>query len=191
MKLKSEELFEFLVQIFAGNASICDDDEIDNIEMVEPMYLFKLYMAFNKMENANEVALVIVEKEAEEGNYKIAREKAFEMKNLIEKKDPTKLSFELKNKALIYHCYFLAKTFIKLEKNEKAAHLLNRICSYINYFPKHKVQILTSAVIQCTQAKLKNLAHFWAVTLCKPSYRSQIQPKLKEKIEKIALKGAP
>ena len=172
MKLKSEELFEFLVQIFAGNTSIYEDEEIENMEIVEPMYLFKLYIAFDRIENANEIALVIIEKEAEEGNYKIAKEKAFEMKNLIQEKHQEKLSYELKNKYLIYHSYFLAKTFIKLEKNTKAAYLLNRVCSYINYFPKHKVQILTSAVIQCTKAKLKGFAHFWAVTLCKPIYRS-------------------
>ena len=83
MKLKSEELFEFLVQIFAGNTSIYEDEEIENMEIVEPMYLFKLYIAFDRIENANEIALVIIEKEAEEGNYKIAKEKAFEMKNLI------------------------------------------------------------------------------------------------------------
>ena len=33
------------------------------------MYLFKLYLAFDKFDNANEVALVIVEKEAENGKY--------------------------------------------------------------------------------------------------------------------------
>ena len=53
------------------------------MEIVEPMYLFKLYIAFDRLENANEVALVIIEKEAEDGNYKIAKEKSFEMKNII------------------------------------------------------------------------------------------------------------
>ena len=188
-KLKSEDLFEFLVQIFSGTTSIYEkESEIEENDIADPIYLFNLYLAFDKFESANKVALVIIDKEAEDGNYKIAHKKSFEIKSAIEKKDKKKISFELKNKFLIYHSYMLVRKLLKLKNHKNAAELLNRVCSYINYFPKHAVQIMTSTVIECTKSKLKYFAFNWSINLCKPEYRNKISPKLKPKIEKIALK---
>lgn len=189
LKLKSEDLFEFLVQIFSGTTSIYEkESEIDENDVADPIYLFNLYLAFDKFENANKVALAIINKEAEDGNYKIAHKKSFEIKSAIAKKDTKKISFELKNKFLIYHSYITARKHIKLKNHRNAAELLNRVCSYINYFPKHKIQIMTSTVIECTKSKLKFYAFNWAVNLCKPENRNKIKNKIvKTKIEKIAL----
>lgn len=47
---------------------------------------------------------------------------------------------------------------------------------------------MSSAVIESTKAGFRELAYNWALWLCKPEYRNLINPKYKEKIEKIALK---
>lgn len=78
VSLKNEEMSEFLIQIFAGNASIFEDDNL-NRKVVEPIYLFRLYLELEKFEDANQVALIIVEKEAENGHYGKAKEKISQM----------------------------------------------------------------------------------------------------------------
>lgn len=47
------------------------------------------------------------------------------------------------------------------------------------------VPILTSAVIECHRAGLKNSAFSFAAMLMRPEYRSKIDPKYKKKIETI------
>lgn len=186
VKLKNEDLSDFLIQVFAGNTSVWEGEE--RLQVVEPRYLFKLYLLFDKFEEANQVALVIVEKEIEQAKYGIAHQKIMEMVGQIRERDPKTISFELKNKLIIYHSYILAKKLLKINQHENAAHLLHKVCQFLNYFPKHTVQILTSAVIECTKAKLKFQAYNLATELCKPEFRNQIPDKIKPKIEKIALK---
>ena len=42
-EIKSEELFDFLVCLFAG-----ETDELEMNQIVDPIYLFKLYILFGK-----------------------------------------------------------------------------------------------------------------------------------------------
>ena len=50
------------------------------------------------------------------------------------------------------------------------------------------VQILTSAVIECQRAGLKESSFNLAATLMRPEYRDHIDPKFKKKIESIVRK---
>lgn len=191
IKLKSEELFEFLVQIFSGETALYIEDdgrEVGLEEPVDPIYLFDLYLQFDKVENANQIALAILEKKIGDGNYNLALKVLLDMKSKLEASDLRNISFELKNKFVIFQSYHLVKKVLKLENHTYAAELLNRVCNYINYFPKHAVQIMTSSVIESTKAGYKDYAYTWAINLCKPDYRDHINPKFKDKIEKIALK---
>lgn len=54
--------------------------------------------------------------------------------------------------------------------------------------PPPQVPILTSVVIECQRANLKEEAHQYAVMLMRPEYRSQISDQYKRKIEAIVRK---
>ena len=56
-----------------------------------------------------------------------------------------------------------------------------------NYFPDI-VPILTSTVIECHRAGLKNASFSYAAMLMRPEYRNQIDLKYKKKIEMIVRK---
>merc|ERR1711988_2097942 len=53
----------------------------------------------------------------------------------------------------------------------------------ISKFPCHVVPILTSTVIECQRAGLKDSAYEYASMLMRQEYRAQIEPKFKRKIE--------
>uniref|UniRef100_A0A8D0A5G9 WD repeat-containing protein 19 n=1 Tax=Sander lucioperca TaxID=283035 RepID=A0A8D0A5G9_SANLU len=61
--------------------------------------------------------------------------------------------------------------------------LLNDVINNISKFPAHVVPILTSAVIECHRAGLKNSAFSFAAMLMRPEYRNEIDPKYRKKIE--------
>ena len=50
------------------------------------------------------------------------------------------------------------------------------------------MQILTNAVIECQKAGMNNTAFNFALTLMKPEYRDQIDPKYKKKFEALVRK---
>ena len=55
-------------------------------------------------------------------------------------------------------------------------------------FPSHIAQILTATVVECYRSGLRASAFSYAAMLLRPEYRSQIDPKLKKKIEQIVRK---
>ena len=67
--------------------------------------------------------------------------------------------------------------------------MLLRVAKSISKFPAHAVPILTSVVVACTKAGLKQSAHEYALQLMKPEYRSKIDAKFKRKIEAIIRKA--
>eukprot|EP00127_Corallochytrium_limacisporum_P003351 Clim_evm40s148 gene=Clim_evmTU40s148 len=88
----------------------------------------------------------------------------------------------------ILHSYVLVRTLVKHREHERAARLLCRTAQSISMFPNHVVPILTSTVIECTRAGLKRSAHRFASMLMQPTYRDQIDPKYRKKIELIVRK---
>jgi WD repeat-containing protein 19 len=162
-------------------------DDNKALEPVDPIYLFKLYLRFNKIDQANTIALTIIDRELIDGSYKSAHQHAFLVFSQMIRIN-AKINSELRNKFIILQSYSIVKRALKYENHNLAALLLNRICCFIHYLPKSSAEIMTSAVIESTKAGYKLLAYTWALTLCKPQYRSLINQKYKEKIEKIALK---
>lgn len=61
--------------------------------------------------------------------------------------------------------------------------MLIRVANNISKFPCHIVPILTSTVIECHRAGLKNSAFSFAAMLMRPEYRNKIDAKYKKKIE--------
>jgi WD repeat-containing protein 19 len=89
---------------------------------------------------------------------------------------------------MILHSYTLVKRFVKMQDHMAAARMLIRVAKNISQFPAHTVQILTSAVIECTRAGLKTSAYQWACILVRPEFRSSLDEKYKKQIEKVAIR---
>lgn len=76
-----------------------------------------------------------------------------------------------------------------IKQDEAAARLLLRVSKNISQFSANTtVNILTSAVVQCTKAGFRQEAYNIACKLVKPENRDQIAEKYKKKIENIARK---
>jgi len=85
----------------------------------------------------------------------------------------------------LLHSYALVKKLARRGDHLGAARLLLRVAASVSKFPAHMVPILTSTVIECQRAGLKNSAFEFASMLMRPEYRSQLDPKYKKKIEAI------
>ncbi|GAB1289679.1 WD repeat-containing protein 19 [Apodemus speciosus] len=72
---------------------------------------------------------------------------------------------------------------VKSGDHMKGARMLIRVANNISKFPSHIVPILTSTVIECHRAGLKNSAFSFAAMLMRPEYRNKIDAKYKKKIE--------
>lgn len=77
---------------------------------------------------------------------------------------------------------------VKSGDHVNAAQMLLRVAQNINLFPSHKVPILTSVVVECQRANLKEDAYFYAKMLMQPEHRPQISETYKRKIEAIVRK---
>lgn len=66
--------------------------------------------------------------------------------------------------------------------------MLLRVAKHITRFPAHTVPILTSTVVECMKAKLKDSALRYATELMRPEYRPQIAEAYKRKIETMVRK---
>ena len=96
---------------------------------------------------------------------------------------------ELAHNLMLLHSYVLVKTLVKAEDHLSGARMLVRVARNISKFPVHKVQILTSTVIECHRAGLRGSAFEHASTLVQPENRSQLQEQFKRKIEAIVRKA--
>jgi WD repeat-containing protein 19 len=175
-KSQNEILFDKLMEYLEG------DEEHDP---KDPKYAFKLYLTFGKIEPAVRMALFIVQKEQEDGNYTEAHGILFNL--LLEMTDKkVKVSYELLQKMIIIHSYTIVNKLIKLDEHECAARMLNRVCANVSQFPRHAGTILTIAVKECVQTGLKASAYTWAAQLCRPEYKNQIKEQHRRRIENTA-----
>lgn len=126
----------------------------DQHDPKDPKYAFKLYLTFGKIEPAVRMALFIVQKEQEDGNYTEAHQILFNLLNEMTDRK-VKVSYELLQKMIIIHSYSIVNKLIKMGENENAARMLNRVCANISQFPRHAGTILTIAVKECVQSGLK------------------------------------
>ena len=132
--------------------------------------------------DAAKIGLLLAKSELDTGNYKQAKNILLECIQNVRKNDG-KISIALYEMLSLVHSYLLIKTLVKMEQHEFAARLLVRIYKNIDMFPQHLVPILTTGVIECHRANLKKSAFGMAAILCKPENRSQLDEKLRKKIE--------
>lgn len=101
-KCQSELLFNKMLDYLEG---------VHDNEVKDTKYAFKLYLAFGRIEDACLIAIAIVDKELEDGNYKDAHNLLFQLMNeIIEKK--VKVSYELLQKTIIIHSYIIVAIII-------------------------------------------------------------------------------
>uniref|UniRef100_A0A8C2YFK5 WD repeat-containing protein 19 n=1 Tax=Coturnix japonica TaxID=93934 RepID=A0A8C2YFK5_COTJA len=145
-------------------------------------YLFRLYMALKQYREAARTAIIIAREEQRSGNYRNAHDVLFSMYSEL-KKQKIKIPSEMATNLMILHSYILVKTHVKRGDHMKGARMLIRVANNISKFPSHIVPILTSTVIECHRAGLKNSAFTFAAVLMRPENRNKIDLKYKKKIE--------
>ncbi|XP_037685531.1 WD repeat-containing protein 19 isoform X2 [Choloepus didactylus] len=145
-------------------------------------YLFRLYMALKQYREAAQTAIIIAREEQSSGNYRNAHDVLFSMYAEL-KSQKIKIPSEMATNLMILHSYILVKIHVKNRDHMKGARMLIRVANNISKFPSHIVPILTSTVIECHRAGLKNSAFSFAAMLMRPEYRSKIDVKYKKKIE--------
>ncbi|XP_005092773.1 WD repeat-containing protein 19 [Aplysia californica] len=150
-------------------------------------YLFRLYMALKKFGEAARTAIIIAREEQNAGNYRNAHDVLFSMYQEL-KQNKIKIPAEMATNLMILHSYILVKIHVKRGDHLKGARMLIRVANNISKFPSHIVPILTSTVIECHRAGLKNSSFSYAAMLMRPEYRNDIDLKYKRKIEMIVRK---
>ncbi|XP_015201422.1 WD repeat-containing protein 19 isoform X2 [Lepisosteus oculatus] len=145
-------------------------------------YLFRLYMALKQYREAARTAIIIAREEQSAGNYRNAHDVLFSMYTELQTQK-IKIPAEMATNLMILHSYILVKIHVKRGDHLKGARMLIRVSNNISKFPSHIVPILTSAVIECHRAGLRNSSFSFAAMLMRPEYRNRIDLKYKKKIE--------
>ena len=153
----------------------------------DPNYIFRLYMALGNYPQAAKTAIIISRQEQELGNYRIAHGILFETHRELTAQS-IRVPQELAINLMLLHSYVLVRPLTKMGDHLSGARMLIRVAKHISKFPMHIVPILTSTVIECHRAGLRNSAFDFATTLMRPEYRSQIGDAYKRKIEAIVRK---
>uniref|UniRef100_A0A8L0DNG0 WD repeat-containing protein 19 n=1 Tax=Oncorhynchus mykiss TaxID=8022 RepID=A0A8L0DNG0_ONCMY len=145
-------------------------------------YLFRLYMGLLQYREAACTAIIIAREEQSAGNYRSAHDVLFSMYTELQTQK-IRIPAEMNTNLMILHSYILVKIHVKRGEHLNAARMLIRVSNNISKFPSHIVPILTSAVIECHRAGLRNSSFSFAAMLMRPEYRHKIDPKYRKKIE--------
>ncbi|KAL3314094.1 WD repeat-containing protein 19 [Cichlidogyrus casuarinus] len=156
--------------------------ELDRSEPKDAQFLFKLYMARQQYKEAGHTAVIIAREQRNAGNYRAAHTLLHSM--IQELRDRSiRVPMEMLDSLKLLHSYILAKHHIKQGNHLLGARLLIRVAESINTVP-----ILTSTVIECQKAGLKQTGFHYAAMLLRPEYRDKIDPKYAKKFETIVRK---
>mmetsp|Transcript_23630 Transcript_23630/g.32414 ORF Transcript_23630/g.32414 Transcript_23630/m.32414 type:complete len:1528 (-) Transcript_23630:123-4706(-) len=147
-------------------------------------YIYRLYLALKKYEDAAKTALIIARSEQDAGNYALAHSIVVETVREFENAG-INVSLQLRQTFVLLHSYIIVKALVRRGDHNGAARLLLRVVQNVSKFPSHVVQILTSTVIECQRAGLKASSYEYAAMLMRPEYRPSIDANLKRKIEAI------
>jgi WD repeat-containing protein 19 len=80
------------------------------------------------------IAIAIAEDDMQKGQYKTAHKLLFQTyKRLLD--NGHRSTLQLHTRLLILHTYMIVRKLIKLKEHERAARMLNRVCSNISQFP--------------------------------------------------------
>jgi len=140
----------------------------------DPNYIYRLYMALKKYDDAAKTALIIARQEQEMGNYNLARTVLYETIRQLEDCD-VNVPLQMRNQFVALHSYECAKSLMKQKDHLGAARLFLRVAQNVSKFPLHTVGILTATVIECKRAKLNASCYEYAVMLMS-QHRKKIQP---------------
>ncbi|KFM71007.1 WD repeat-containing protein 19, partial [Stegodyphus mimosarum] len=151
-------------------------------------HLYNLYLTLGQIKEAARTAVIMASAEQNSGTYKNARLLLLGMYQKL-KEQGMKIPAEMSNSLMLLHSYSLGKLHMLRGDHMKSARMLIRVCDNINRFPRHDVQILTTAVFECQKAGLHKSAYKTAVILMRPKHRSKIEAKYKKKIETIVRKS--
>lgn len=154
----------------------------------EPVHINRLYLALGNYEQAARTAVIIARQEQDAGNYKGAHSTIFKtIRELDEHK--VRVPQSLRRPFILLHSYTLVKKHVNRGDHALAARLLLRVARNISKFPKAKVPILTTTVIECKRAGLKGSAFEYAKELMREfmreDQRDKVDPKIKRMIETI------
>ncbi|MCP9258311.1 hypothetical protein DINM_002811 [Dirofilaria immitis] len=152
-----------------------------------PKLIFKYYISMKMYHEAAKTAVVIATEEQANGSYRIAHKLLFGMYRELQN-EGIKVPFEVQNNLMLLHSYLIIKSLIKRGEHMKAARMLIRVAGNISHFPAHIVPILTTSVIECSKAGLKQSAFKFAVELLKGCNRKNIDQKYRRKIEAVVRK---
>jgi WD repeat-containing protein 19 len=147
-------------------------------------YMYKLWMAKKRYEEAVKAALSIARQEQDLGNYGVSHSVIFETIRRLEDEE-VRVPLKLRTAFVLLHSYMLAKILVKMGDSNGAARMLLRVAQSISSFPVDVVKILTSTVVMCQKANLKASSYEYAKTLMHPEHRASINENFKRKIEAI------
>mmetsp|Transcript_13758 Transcript_13758/g.22763 ORF Transcript_13758/g.22763 Transcript_13758/m.22763 type:complete len:1465 (-) Transcript_13758:1902-6296(-) len=179
-KSQNEHLTHQLIDFLVG--------EKDGIPK-DPNYIYRLYMALRKYDDAAKTALIIARQEQDMGNYTLAHSVVTETIRKLEE-DNIRVPLQLRTQFVLLHSYLLMKRLIKSGDHSGAARMLLRVSESVSKFPQHLVPILTTTVVECQRAGLKASSYEYAVMLMRPEHRPNIDANLKRKIEAIVRRRA-
>ena len=150
----------------------------------DPNYIYRLYMALKKYEDASKTALIIAKQEQDMGNYNLARTIIYETIRQLEECD-INVPLQMRNQFVLLHSYELARARIQAQDHMSAARLFLRVAQNVSKFPFNLVGILTATVIETKRAKLYASCYEYAVMLMS-QHRKSIQPEeVRKSIEGI------
>ncbi|KAF5289365.1 hypothetical protein FQR65_LT11876 [Abscondita terminalis] len=174
-----ESLANDLIEFLLGEADGVPKD---------PKYLFRLYMARRQYKEASKSAIIIANEEQINGNYRNAHDILFSMYQELKQND-IRIPHEMYRNLMLLHSYILVRLHVRKGDHLKGARMLIRVSNNISKFPSHIVPILTSAVIECHRAGLKNAAfNFASMLIQNPEYRKQVDAKYSKRIEGVVRK---
>jgi WD repeat-containing protein 19 len=150
-------------------------------------YIFKVHMALEQYEEAANTAIIIAKQEQDLGNYKVAHGLLFDTFQDLMKRG-IMVPLQLRRNLMLLHSYVLARVLVRLKDHKSGARMLVRVGNNISKFPAHSVGILTSAVVTCQRAGLKQSAYNFAKELVRPENRAQLDKNYKKKIEMLVRK---
>jgi len=154
-------------------------------EIKSPRLIFALYTAIGEYMQAANTAIMISEIEQKRGNYTIAHSILLDTYRDL-RRNGVNPPLRLFRALLLIHSYTLVKRLVKRGEHHSAAVLLVRVSRQISQFPAHVVPILTSTVVECQRAGMKQTSCEFAVILARSEYRAQIVEKYRKKIEALA-----
>ena len=143
-KSQNENLTHQLIDFLVGEKDGVPKDQ---------NYIYRLYLALRKYDDAAKTALIIARSEQDAGNYSLAHSVVVETIRELEVVG-VNVPLQLRQAFVLLHSYLLVKSLAKRGDHSGAARLLLRVVDSVSKFPSHIVQILTSTVIECQRAGL-------------------------------------